>query len=74
MTSETMNRDRRSALLAAAIGTMLATYAGSAAAVEFEFENGGKLNWNTTVSAGASWRAEDPSRTALHSRGRFTHR
>jgi hypothetical protein len=61
MTSETMIRDRRSAQLAAVIGAVLATYAGSAAALEFEFENGGKLNWNTTVSVGASWRAEDPS-------------
>ena len=61
MTSEMTNRDRRSAQLAAVIGTVLATYAGSAAALEFEFENGGKLNWNTTVSVGASWRAEDPS-------------
>ena len=61
MTSETMNRDRRSAKLAAVIGTVLACYAGSAAAIEFEFENGGKLNWNTTVSVGSSWRAEDPS-------------
>ena len=57
-----MIRDRRSAKLAAVIGTVLATYAGSAAAIEFEFENGGKLNWNTTVSVGSSWRAEDPSR------------
>jgi len=56
-----MNPDRRSAMLAAVIGTVLASYAGSAAAIEFEFENGGKLNWNTTVSVGASWRAEDPS-------------
>jgi len=61
MTRETMNRDRRSTKLAAVIGTVLASYAGSAAAIEFEFENGGKLNWNTTVSMGASWRAEDPS-------------
>ena len=61
MTSETMNRDRRSAMLAAVIGTVLASYAGSAAAIEFEFENGGKLNWNTTVSVGSSWRAEEPS-------------
>ncbi|MGB7904199.1 MAG: DUF1302 domain-containing protein [Steroidobacteraceae bacterium] len=56
-----MNRDRRSTMLAAVIGTVLASYAGSAAAIEFEFENGGKLNWNTTVSVGSSWRAEDPS-------------
>ena len=44
------------------IGSVLAGYAGSAAALEFEFDNGGKLNWNTTLSAGANWRAEDPSR------------
>jgi hypothetical protein len=62
MTSESTNRDRRSAQLAAVIGTVLACYANGAAAIEFEFENGGKLNWNTTVSVGASWRAEDPSR------------
>ena len=49
MTSATMNPDRRSAQLAAVIGTVLACYAGSATAIEFEFENGGKLNWNTTV-------------------------
>jgi hypothetical protein len=61
MTSETMIRDRRSAQLAAVIGVVLAGYAGSATALEFEFDNGGKLNWNTTVSVGASWRAEDPS-------------
>jgi diadenosine tetraphosphatase ApaH/serine/threonine PP2A family protein phosphatase len=56
-----MNPDRRSAQLAAVIGAVLACYAGSATAIEFEFENGGKLNWNTTVSVGASWRAEHPS-------------
>ncbi|HEX9207762.1 MAG TPA: DUF1302 domain-containing protein [Steroidobacteraceae bacterium] len=57
-----MNRDRRSVVLAAVIGSVLAGYAGSAAALEFEFDNGGRLNWNTTISAGANWRAEDPSR------------
>ncbi len=62
MTSEMMIRDRRSATLAAVIGTVLASYAGSAAAIEFEFENGAKLNWNTTISAGASFRTNDPSR------------
>jgi hypothetical protein len=62
MTIETKNRDRRSAVLAAMVGTVLATYAGGAAALEFEFENGGRLNWNTTISAGASVRAQDPSR------------
>jgi len=29
-------------------------------------ENGGRLNWNTTISTGASWRAEDPSRWLYH--------
>ena len=62
MTSEMMNRDRRSTTLAAVIGTVLASYAGSAAALEFEFDNGARLNWNTTISAGASFRADDPSR------------
>jgi len=62
MTTETKNRHRRSTALAATIGSVLAGYAGSATALEFEFDNGGKLNWNTTLSAGANWRAEDPSR------------
>ncbi len=60
MTIETSNR--RSTVLAAVVGTVLASYAGSAAAIDFEFENGGRLNWNTTLSVGSSWRAEDPSR------------
>ncbi len=62
MTIESMNRDRRSTVLAAVIGTVLASYAGGAVALEFEFENGSTLNWNTTLSIGASIRAEDPSR------------
>jgi hypothetical protein len=62
MTSETVNRGRRNTALAAVIGSVLASYAGSAAALDFEFENGGRLNWNTTLSVGASWRAEEPSR------------
>ena len=62
MTIDTKIRDRRSAVLAAAIGTVLASYAGGAAALEFELENGATINWNTTLSAGASFRAEEPSR------------
>jgi hypothetical protein len=62
MTSEAKIRDRRYTVLAAVIGTVLAGYAGSAAALEFEFDNGGRLNWNTTFSVGASWRAGDPNR------------
>ena len=48
--------------LAAVIGTVLASYAGGASALDFEFEDGARLNWNTTVSVGASFRAEEPSR------------
>ena len=62
MTSESMVLGRRNTVLAAVIGTVLASYAGSATALEFEFDNGGRLNWNTTLSVGASWRAEDPAR------------
>lgn len=61
MMSEAKNRDRRNTVLAAVIGTVLASYATGAAALDFEFENGGKLNWNTTLSVGSSWRAQDPS-------------
>ena len=60
MTSERMNG--RSTVLAAVIGTVLASYSGGAAAIDFEFGDGGRLNWNTTVSVGSSWRADDPSR------------
>ena len=67
MTSEAKIRDRRNTVLAAVIGTVLAGYASSAAALEFEFENGGRLNWNTTVSVGSSWRAQGPDRL-LYSR------
>jgi hypothetical protein len=62
MTSESMVLVRRNTVLAAVIGSVLAGYAGSAAALEFVFVNGTKLNWNTTLSVGANWRAEDPNR------------
>jgi len=60
MTSESMVTGRRSTVLAAAIGTALAAYAGGAQALEFEFDNGTRINWNTTLSVGSSWRAESP--------------
>ena len=62
MTSEAKIRDRRNTALAAVIGTVLAGYAGSAAALDFEFDNGTTINWNTTLSFGASFRANDPNR------------
>jgi hypothetical protein len=62
MTSESKVLGRRNTTLAAVIGTVLASYAGSAAALEFEFDNGTRVNWNTTLSVGSSWRSEDPSK------------
>jgi len=62
MTSESMVLGRRNTVLATVIGTVLASYAGSASALEFEFDNGARVNWNTTVSVGSSWRLDDPSR------------
>jgi hypothetical protein len=41
---------------------VLAGYAGSASALQWEFEDGARVNWNTTVSFGSSWRAQDPNR------------
>jgi len=56
-----MNRNRRSAALTAVIGAVLASYAGGAVALDWQFDNGVKLNWNTTISLGSSWRAQAPS-------------
>ena len=63
MTIEFKDQDRRNTVLATVVGAVLATYAGGAAAVEFEFDNGAKVNWNTTLSAGSSWRSENASKT-----------
>ena len=46
-----MNPDRRSAQLAGVIGTVLACYPGSASAIEFEFENGGKLGSSEALAS-----------------------
>lgn len=62
MTSEAMILGRRNRALATVVGAILASYAGGAAALEFELDSGARVNWNTTISAGASWRSEDPSR------------
>jgi hypothetical protein len=62
MMSESTVQSRRNTVLATVIGAVLASYAGSASALEFEFDNGARLNWNTTLSVGSSWRAEDPHR------------
>ena len=61
MTSQSLNPGRRRTVLGVVIGTVLASYAGVAGALEFEMENGARVSWNTTVSVGSSWRAEEPS-------------
>jgi hypothetical protein len=68
MTNEAMVQCRRNTVLATVIGITLAMHSGSATALEFEFEDGTTVNWNTTLSVGASWRAEEQSRL-LYSRG-----
>jgi len=62
MTSESVIGGRRNLVLATVVGSVLAAYAGGASALDFEFDNGSRLNWNTTLSVGTSWRAENPSR------------
>jgi len=68
MTSESLARGRRSTVLATVIGSVLAAYAGSTSALDFESDSGLRVNWNTTLSVGSSWRSEDPSR-ALYTLG-----
>jgi hypothetical protein len=62
MTSESMVQGRRNTVLAAVIGTVLASFAGSASALEFESDGGTRVNWNTTLSVGSSWRATNQSK------------
>ena len=61
MTSQTLKPGRRGTVLGAVIGTVLASYAGGASALEFETETGTRVIWNTSISVGSSWRAEEPS-------------
>jgi hypothetical protein len=62
MKSQSMITGRRNTVLATVIGAVLASYAGGAAALDWQLDNGATINWNTTLSVGSSWRAEDPSK------------
>jgi len=44
-----------------AVGVISAGYSGIAGAVQWRFDDGVRLTWNTTISAGAEWRAQSPS-------------
>ncbi len=61
------NFARRSRRLAVAVGAILTGYAGVAGAAQWRFDEGAQLIWNTSISVGASWRAQNPS-TELYSR------
>ncbi len=61
-----MNRGRRSSILAAVVGSVLASYAGGASALDWEFDNGARLAWNTTLSVGSSWRVNGPDKKLYH--------
>ena len=65
MTNQSLHRGRNTTL-AAVIGTVLASYAGSATAIDWEFDNGARLAWNTTIGVGASWRVNDPDKDLYH--------
>ena len=61
------NSVRHSHRLAAAVGMVVAGYAGVAGAAQWRLDNGSQVVWNTSISVGASWRAQNPSKE-LYSR------
>ncbi len=60
MTSQSLKPGRRNTVLGTVIGTVLASYAGGAGALEFETDGGTRIIWNTTLSVGSSWRDQEP--------------
>lgn len=58
---------RTSRRLALAVSAVFAGHAGIAGAANWRFDNGTQLIWNTSISLGANWRAQDPHRD-LYSR------
>ena len=61
MTSQSFNPGRRGTVLGTVIGAVLASFSSGTSALEFETENGTRVIWNTAISVGSSWRAEEPS-------------
>ena len=61
MTSQSFNPGRRGTVLGTVIGAVLASFSSGTSALEFETETGTRVIWNTTISVGSSWRAEEPS-------------
>ncbi|HEY2630321.1 MAG TPA: DUF1302 family protein, partial [Usitatibacter sp.] len=52
--------------LRALAAVVAAALAPSAHAITFDLDNGDRILWTTTVSAGTSWRAENPDVRLLH--------
>jgi hypothetical protein len=61
MTSQSLNPGRRGTVLGTVIGAVLASFSSGTSALEFETETGTRVIWNTSISVGSSWRAEEPS-------------
>jgi hypothetical protein len=61
MTSQFLNPGRRGTVLGTVIGAVLASFSSGTSALEFETETGTRVIWNTSISVGSSWRAEEPS-------------
>src|SRR4026208_2643882 len=61
MTSQSLNPGRRGTVLGTVIGAVLSSFSSGTSALEFETETGTRVIWNTSISVGSSWRAEEPS-------------
>jgi len=61
MTSQFLNPYRGGTVLGTVIGAVLASFSSGTSALEFETETGTRVIWNTSISVGSSWRAEEPS-------------
>jgi hypothetical protein len=58
---------RRSIAVSVAVAAVLACHAGPVGAEQWRLENGTQVTWDTSITVGATWRANDPS-NQLYSR------
>jgi hypothetical protein len=61
------NFARHTHRLAGVIGACSLCFVGGASAEQWRFDDGTQIIWNTSISVGASWRAQNPS-NELYSR------
>ncbi len=62
-----MNHSKKTWRRTGVAAAVLASFAGSASAVQIDTESGWTGSWTTTLSAGASWRMEDQDRDLVPS-------